>query len=391
MLAMFFVYTVLPATLRQAGHPPEVVGLIFLAYLPFALRVAWAPLVERWATGRTARHRTILRLFLMLAVLAMLGLLAVDPAASVWPLLGLSTLVVTLLVTAITASDAYLVAMLGAAERQSSAVQQGIAAAAGGIALGIAVLLLSDAGWTMIVIAVTALSLLVALPALVLPDRATARTADTDVLQREGLWAFMLSSLVRRRLAISVFVHGSFGLASGALPILQVDAGLSVGEISLLSALGANIVGLAASMLIGAAMARFGTWRTLAVLCLVSVIGFGVPAAAGSAILGWEAVIVLTFVVMGTSYAFFVVYRALTLTVCRGERAATQAAALTGIDSLISIVAATLAGAAIAALGLNGLFAVVAGLAAIGAVIALVIATGSEGGDLLNPSLEHPQ
>ncbi|NJO54924.1 MAG: hypothetical protein HC829_08895 [Bacteroidales bacterium] len=218
------------------------------------------------------------------------------------------------------------------------------------------------------------------------------RAADKAAPQRGGLWAFLVSRLVQRRLAISVFVHGSFGLASGALPILQVDAGLSVGEIGLLSAVGANIVGLAASSVVGAGMARFGAWRTLAGLCLASVIGFGVPAAAGSAILGWEAVIALTFIVMGTSYAFFVVYRALTLAVCHGERAATQAAALTGIDSLISIIAATAAGTVIAAIGLNGLFAAVTGLVAIGAVVALVVAAGPEVRALLHhPSLEQPQ
>ncbi|ALK09612.1 MFS transporter [Blastochloris viridis] len=392
MVAMFFIYTILPATLRQAGHPPEVVGMVFLAYLPYALRVAWAPLVERWAAGQASRHRAALRLFLIAAVLAMLALLAVDPATSVWPLLGLSTLVVTLLVTAMTASDAYLVAMVGAADRQRSAVQQGIAAAAGGTALGVAMLVLGDHGWRGIVVAVATLSFVVALPALMLPDRLGERLTATAGPQRAGLWTFFNSPVVRRRLAISVFVHGAFGLASGALPILQVDAGLSVGEIGLLSAVGANIVGLAASLLVGAGMVRFGAWRALAALCVASLVGFGTAAVAGSAIFDWSAVIALTFLVMGTSYAFFVVYRALTLIVCQGERAATQAAALACADSLISIVAATASGAAIAALGLNGLFAVVAALVSIGTVIAVVISAGPEVRALLrHPSLEQPQ
>lgn len=48
---LFFIYNLLPAAMRQAGQPPEIANLVFLAYFPFALRAVWAPLIHRLGRG----------------------------------------------------------------------------------------------------------------------------------------------------------------------------------------------------------------------------------------------------------------------------------------------------------------------------------------------------
>ncbi|MGL4289306.1 MAG: hypothetical protein ACRCVA_23340, partial [Phreatobacter sp.] len=57
-MALQFVLHVVPSFLRKAGYPPEVVGLAFLAFLPYALRFVWAPLVDRYGWTRMGRRRS---------------------------------------------------------------------------------------------------------------------------------------------------------------------------------------------------------------------------------------------------------------------------------------------------------------------------------------------
>jgi MFS family permease len=367
---LFFIYNILPASLRQAGQPPEIANLVFLAYLPFALRAIWAPLVDRLGRQRAPVYRRIVLACLGLAALGIVSLLAFSPATgAAWITLAATALIV-LIATATIALDGYLMAMLPAAERARSAALQGGGFALGGLAMGLGILACDGAGWHVVVWLLMAIMAVLALPALALPvaapDTFVPEACETT---RRGLWRFLLSASSRRRIGLALTLHGGLALAGGMLPVLQADAGLSLGQIALVSAAGSNGAGLIAAWATGLALPRIGAWRMAAIVGLASALGFGAIAFAAPE-MGPAAAIALSLFVMALGYAFFVIFRALVLKSCGGPRGATQAASLSSLDAFVATVFAILAGLVIGRFGLPTLLVLSTLLCAAGVALA---------------------
>lgn len=369
---LFFIYNILPASLRQAGQPPEIANLVFLAYLPFALRAIWAPLVDRMGRQRAPIYRLIILTCLGLAALGIVSLLAYSPATGAVPITLAATVLIVLIATATIALDGYLMAILPAAERARSAALQGGGFALGGLVMGLGILAFDGADWRIVVWLLMGTMAALALPALALPTAApTAFLPDANDTTRRGLWRFLAGASSRRRIGLALTLHGGLALAGGMLPVLQVDAGLSLGQIALVSAAGANGVGLIAAWATGLALQRLSAWRMAAFISLASALGFGAIALAAPKV-GPAAAIALSLLVMALGYAFFVVFRALVLKSCGGPRGATQAASLSSLDAFVSTVFAILAGLVIGRFGLPVLLSLSALLCAAGVALAWV-------------------
>lgn len=369
---LFFIYTILPAMLRRAGLPAEMIGLIFIAYLPYAVRFLWAPVVD----GRegSARRYTLWTLATLLPGLAASALLLpLDPARNFGAILAVAALMVVLLVTAQTAADGLLVAVLGSEGRARAATMQGLGAALGGLTLGGLLVLIGEEGWRGAITLLVGISLVLSLPSLLLlrvvgmPARDRTMTGEPE---RRPLRAFLASRPVLHLLAMSLFIHGGQGLIMGYLPVLQVDSGMSLPEISLVGMIGANLVGL-----VGAGIAG---WFATRIGALNATAGVGVLSALLT--LGWVAgaslmtpaisATMLSLVVMGLGFGFFVTYHALVLGICSAGRGATEAAILFSIDSVFSIIAAMAAGVLVAGAGLSALFILTAAFCLAGACFA---------------------
>ena len=130
---LFFIYNILPASLRQAGQPPVVANLVFLAYLPFALRVAWAPVVARIGRGQVTIFRRIVLLSLALAVVITASLVAFEPGSGTLGIIVVATFAIVAIATAAVALDGYLLAGFPPEARVRSASLQGIGFALGGL------------------------------------------------------------------------------------------------------------------------------------------------------------------------------------------------------------------------------------------------------------------
>lgn len=367
---LFFIYNILPASLRQAGQPPEIANLVFLAYLPFALRAIWAPMVDRLGRHRAPVYRSIVLVCLDLAVLGIASLLTFSPATEAVSITLAATALIVLIATATIALDGYLMAMLPAAERARSAALQGGGFALGGLAMGLGILACDGADWHIVIWLLMGVMAALALPALALPVAAPASfVPEATETTRRGVWRFLIGAASRRRIGLALTLHGGLALAGGMLPVLQVDAGLSLGQIALVSAAGANGVGLIAAWATGLALQRIGAWQMAALVGLASALGFG-TIALGAPRVGPFAAIALSLLVMALGYAFFVIFRALVLKGCGGPRGATQAAALSSLDAFVSTVFAILAGLVIGRFGLPVLLSLSALLCSAGVALA---------------------
>ncbi len=375
---LFFIYNILPASLRQAGQPPEIANLVFLAYLPFALRVVWAPVVARIGREQASAFRRIVLVCLALAVAITGCLVAFEPNGGTLGIIAVATLAIMAIATAAVALDGYLLAGFPPEARVRCAPLQGIGFALGGLVMGVGIMLFEGASWSGIILLLVLITTALAVPALLLPVAGTmADRAGGGPEAPSGLWRFLKSAPARRRLAFSLFGHGGLGLAGGMLPVLQVDAGLSLGQIGLVAAIGANGVGVIASWVTGLVLRGSDVWRVALLVSLASALCF-----AGVAMAGLRAepavAIVLSLAVMALGYAFFVAFRALVLPVCAGEGGTTQAAAFSSIDALVATVSAIAAGFVLSLGGLPAVLGLAAGFCATGALVAWLAGRSGE-------------
>jgi hypothetical protein len=98
-----------PVVLRAAGAPLDLIGLISLFMLPWAVKFLWAPAVERWrlpaAGGRRSRPIILIGQVLIAIVFAALSLAAPDGGLA--PLLIGLALIALLAATVDIACDAF--------------------------------------------------------------------------------------------------------------------------------------------------------------------------------------------------------------------------------------------------------------------------------------------
>lgn len=370
-IPMSFFYFVLPAELRQAGHSAEVIGLVALVYLPYALRVLWAPLVDRIAQCSAARYRALAFVMQAAAIIGILGFLAVDPRVDLAATLGVATLVFVFLATGLSALDGYVLATLGMTGRERITAYQVTGFTLGAIVLGIGAMATDGVGWATSVLLLAATTAVLTLPLLILPkEGATTGTHEATNIPH-GMWQFLRQPAVRRRILVSMLAHGGLGLPAGYLPVLQVDAGLTPGQIGLFGAIGSNICGFIAAIAAGALITRYGGWRTLAIVALAGFAIFGAAAVTHTQLNGPIFAVSVALIVMALGYGYVVPYRALVLTICDVEKGATQAALLSCFDVVVALLASSIAGVVVSAIGLTGLFALSATACLAGALFAL--------------------
>ncbi|MGX9393968.1 MFS transporter (plasmid) [Nitrobacteraceae bacterium UC4446_H13] len=370
-IPMSFFYFVLPAVLRQAGHSAEVVGLVALVYLPYALRVLWAPLVDRIAAGKAVRYRGMALAMLIAAILSILGFVAVNPRVDLVATLGIATLVFAFLATGLTALDGYVLVTLGAAGRERITAYQVTGFTLGAIVLGVGSILTDGIEWTTLALLLAVTTAILTVPLLILPKTDPSSQMQSPSNVPHGIWHFVRRPAVRRRIAVSMLAHAGLGLPAGYLPVLQVDAGLTPGQIGMFGAIGSNVSGLIAAVAAGALVARFGGWRALRSVAFLGAAIYGVAALTHEHLNGPIFAVNLALIVMALGYGYIVPYRALVLKICDTEKGATQAALLSCFDVVISLVSASISGLLVASVGLTGLLLLSAMACVAGALIAI--------------------
>ena len=264
----------LPVMMRQAGHSLEAIGLSNLLALPWALKFAWAPAVDRVAG---ARSRVIVPL--NVAAAGLLAALAMVSPGATGPLLAVVLGCNFLAATQDIATDGYAVELLPEAERGlGNGVQ--VAGYRLGMVIGGGVLVtwFDVHGWKATFLLAAAGVFAATIPMFGAPAAprlpATQPGSATDALRwdrwfagREGFAWFALCFLYK------------FGesLGSGMVKPMLVDQGHSLGQIGQWVGLYGSIGGMAGALLGGALVLRTDRRSALtafAVLQLTSLLAY---------------------------------------------------------------------------------------------------------------------
>lgn len=364
-------FSALGPLIRQGGHSVADVGLVGLAFLPWALKFLWAAPMDnacaRWGHGR------VVGITQALVILACLALMPLPPAQHLsWTLAGVM-LLNTLAATQDIATNAYAVARLqGRAAGPANAIQVA-AFIAGMLAGGGGMLMAVDRwGWQAGIGAMAALLLALYLPLLLdrrwapapAPGGQARRARLRDLRRHPDLaWALALALL---------FKFASTAVETLAQPWL-VDRGLSLSQIGGLQSL-KLLATAAGGVLIGIPLVRaLGNRRAVAVGCALSSLLLGVTWALQAFDVRALPLLALAFAIEALAAgAMYVAIWALFMNWASPDRPGTDYTAMQCSESLANAVAAGAIGGLGASWGYGAAFAAawVAGLA----VLALILA-----------------
>lgn len=278
--------TTLSARLSGAGVPLATIGLFALVGLPYSLKFAWAPLLDRYAPPLLGRRRGWVLLFQLALIAAIAALGAAEPAAAPRQAAGLALAVALLSASQDVVSDAYRTDLLHPAERAAGTATYilGYRAAmllSGGLALVLADHLSFGAVYGLMALAMLA-GVLATLRAPEPPRAEPPRSLRSAVLDP-------FADYFRRRgalpLLLFVTLYRAGDLAANVMVtpfLLSLHFSRSeVGVVYKIAGTAATIVGALGG---GAAVARFGLYRSLFAFALlqgVANLGYGALALAG--------------------------------------------------------------------------------------------------------------
>ncbi|REH37723.1 MFS transporter [Paraperlucidibaca baekdonensis] len=286
----FGVYTqALPAILRSYDAPLSLISLSGLLAIPWALKVFWSPIVDRYYWPSVGHRRSwILPMNIGLAAV-MAGLCFFDPdslrdPSGVYWLFGFLFLVNLFAATQDIATDGLAVRILSSEERglgngiQVSAYRVGII-----IGGGLLLLVLDTLGWAQAFMGLTLMSLLLLLP--VMFYREPPISAEALAGSRESYSAAWVSFFKRPELAGWIWVLVSYkiadSLSSAMVKPMMVDMGMSLAEIGLQVSMISAVTTIAGAMLGGYWLQKIGRRHGLfwfgAFQC-VAIAAYAIPA-----------------------------------------------------------------------------------------------------------------
>lgn len=280
----FGVYSqAIPAILRSHDVPLSLISLSGLLALPWALKVLWAPWLDRhWWPRLGYRRSWILPMNLgMIAALA--ALMAFDPDSlrerdSVLLLFGLLFLVNLLSATQDIASDGLAVRILRPAERGlGNGVQ--VAAHRLGIITGGGLLLyvMGTAGWATAFAGLMALSALLLIPVLLLREPPPPEAVIEG--PRGHYWRIWLGFFRQPGLQGWIWVLVTYkmadSLASAMVKPMLIDMGLSLADMGLQVSLAGAVTTIAGALLGGLLVAPLGRRNALVLFSLLQALACG--------------------------------------------------------------------------------------------------------------------
>ena len=375
---------VLPIWLATHGVPVELIGLLPLAGLPYAIKFLWAPLLDRWPIPWPDRRRGWIALLQLLLGVSIASLALLQPSTNPRTLaaIGLVALVVAVLsATQDIVIDAYRTDLLPEPERGAGAAANSLGFRGGTLILGSGALLIAGgAGYPLAFVAAGLLMLLLipctlaapSLPPLGQPVgnlRQAVLGPVRDFLGRTG---------ARRAVQILALVL-LYRLPDGLLapmggPFLVAE-GLSAGQIGLIkSALGviATMVGV---VLGGVLFGRLGMNRSLWLFGIAGAAGnlayWLVARGQGASLQAVAGAVLLENLSSGLVGTAFV---ALLMSLCNPRFSATQYALLSGVYAISSKVLAAPSGLLVKLLGWDHFF-LLSAAAAVPAFLLMVLIT----------------
>lgn len=375
-----FFTQALPVLMREQGATLQAIGLSSLLALPWAAKVLWAPLVDRYGSRRFGHRRTWL---LPLQVLTVLGLvaLAFAPMGDGLGLLMAGVLLTnTLAATQDIATDGLAVDLLAPNERAlGNGIQVGayrVGMIIGGGALAIVFASLGQRGVFLLMAALVAAA---TLPVLRLIE--PAREPHTTRIP----WAAYLAPVRTRAMlpwlvALAVY-KGADAMATAMIRPMLVDLGASLEDIGWMLGTVGFAAGLVGALVGGLAAQTHGHAKAIRVFCLVqALIGalYALPAMHVTPFDTMPALYALAVLeYLASGMATVSLFTAM-MSVCRPNAAATDYTAQASLVVIASVVGASASGWLAAQVGYALHFVVAAGLG-LAAWAALLVFTPGDG------------
>ncbi|MTH77872.1 MFS transporter [Paracoccus aestuariivivens] len=281
-----FIWSALPAVMRQQGMALDQLGFLSLLVLPWALKFLWSPWIERWRRphSQAARTKAVIAVgggFILFATV----LLALRGDMPLPMLIAALFVIATATATVDIACDGHAVeAFPTRAYGWANMVQVGgayIGAALGG---GLVLIAIDRLGWQAGMAVLIGLCLLGTLPFLLLRQ---PKPLGPPAPAGASLRAALMRPDLRRGLLITALFVAAMKSCMGFFGPFLVDYGFSLTEVGLYSASGSLVVGLLGAVLGGIVVARLGTLPVLMIAligqacvlayCLAVAAGWGLP------------------------------------------------------------------------------------------------------------------
>jgi len=269
------VWYSIPDWMRDIGVDIRVVGLFTLAQAPWAFKVLWSPLMDRYVPPFWGRRRGWMAITQIL--LGVLGLLLAGVGRrpeALWVVGALTLAIALASASQDIAIDAYAVEVLRPAEQgAASGARTALYRAAMVVSGGAAITAASHIGWP----AVNALLALVYLPMLVLAWKSPEPEVDTPVPRtwREAVWHPFLGVLARRRaveiLAFVLLYKLADQLAQALTRPFLIDMGYSAAHRGIALASVATVATIAGAFLGGWVTTLAGLGHALWVFGILQV------------------------------------------------------------------------------------------------------------------------
>jgi len=360
-LPSVLVADTLQAWMKTADVDIKTIGLYGSVGLPYALKFAWAPLMDRYVPPFLGRRRGWLVVTQVLVAAAIAGMGLSGPSVSLGALAAMAVLVAFLSASQDIVADAYRTDVLAPAERGAGAAVFTTGYRVGMIASGGGALILAGSGvpWPM-VYAIAAAAMIVGVVAtLAAPDPASdvarppslaeaVKAPLRDLLARRGAWTMLLF--------VVVFKLPDQIASQYTTPFLK-DAGYTLTQIGDVRGVVGVFATIAGTIAGGAVVARLGLRRSLwvfGVLHAVSNLGYCLLSRAEPDLVAMTATIVVENFCVGLATAGFMAFL---MSQCDARFSASQYALLTSLMAATRYVAGAPCGYLEAAVGWTWFFA----------------------------------
>ena len=375
---------VLPIWLATHGVPVELIGLLPLAGLPYAIKFLWAPLLDRWPIPWPDRRRGWIALLQLLLGLSIASLALLQPSTNPRTLAAIG--LVALLVAVLSATqdiviDAYRTDLLLQQERGAGAAANSLGFRGGTLILGSGALLIAGGAGYPLAFGAAGLLMLLVIPCTLAAPSLPPLAQPVGNLRQAVLGPvrdFLARTGGRRALQILALVL-LYRLPDGLLapmggPFLVAE-GLSEGQIGLIkSALGvvATMVGVVIG---GVLFGRLGMNRSLWLFGIAGAAGniayWLVARGEGASLQAVAGAVLLENLSSGLVGTAFV---ALLMSLCNPRFSATQYALLSGVYAISSKVLAAPSGLLVKLMGWEHFF-LLSAAAAVPAFLLMVVVT----------------
>ena len=375
---------VLPIWLANYGVPVELIGLLPLAGLPYAIKFLWAPMLDRWPIPWPDRRRGWIALLQFLLGLSIASLALLSPSTDPHTLaaIGLVALLVAILsATQDIVIDAYRTDLLTQQERGAGAAANSLGFRGGTLILGSGALLIAGgAGYPLAFAAAGALMLLLIPCTLSAPNLPPLSQPVDNLFQAMvgPLKEFLARTGGQRAMQVLALVL-LYRLPDGLLapmggPFLVAE-GLSEGQIGMLKSAFGVLATMVGVVLGGVMFGRLGMNRSLWLFGIAGAagnLGYWLVARGGTASMEMVAGAVLlenlSSGLVGTAFV------ALLMSLCNPRFSATQYALLSGVYAVSSKVLAAPSGLIVKLLGWEHFF-LLSAAASVPAFLLMVLVT----------------